>query len=1336
MSYRKKTMWDTNTNNNNNRDRANRRGPSWADRGRVPTNANVPFRKTRIGRTQHSSVHNKAVKRLMRDLKEIQENPLNGVAACPLESDLFTWHCNLKGPKGTPWQKGIFHMILRFPTDYPKNPPALTLSTKITHPNVLEGNVVCLDMLEPPQVSRKGVFSGWSACYSVQSILVQLQAFLFASNLENVLHNLSDPSQYDKARKNWQTSVTWAVDKSLAYKLPKLGHYPPAKPWPPFLEDAVKDDKDKDAKKSQKIKSTFAESVQSELQCYYSKQSFTEDCLGFGVKFSKNLRTGKIKSINCALDFIGLKTFMNYDLRLSSMNERFTHWIPLYIDATHGKKCSHLIERAFSMICTGSTKNFEPKMVLDILPKLLSTMILEILKKKKHASVKALHGYCYFHRLFILLVEKYPKIKEMVTDIVSKFIKDPKYRHKDECSNIGEMLTLLSVSDYCWADIRDAYLEEANSRSIFWILNKFPELDITKVKHEQISEEEKLKYCFESSIIGQRLLWYNVFFLEKVAHAGKKSLKDVAATYDGMFGRPSQQLEDMFLAVSKQIQNLNSYEEFYKGIGKPLKKSEIVASIDNAMRASRKKGYHGSTLSVLSPEQFAKENPAVNLDDLCVSVKVLDKATKKETTSKKLRSDEAFWQQASEKRWGFTEIPENLGSEKEPWKSLYLQNNLQDLVQALNDSKDFKRFYESLKMSAPHIFVFEITCFNPSNIKSKWFFLTQILTKCTNLRRLIIKKGACGLGIKGFKALAKGLNNNPGGLKYLVLTDCDINASCIGQLTKGSMLSGKLENFNLEGNPLYGAGAVALSGVLLRHEVLPNLEKLNLRNCQIDHSGANSLAEIFLVKRDLKIIDMSQNLLRAGLGAILKNFAYSTKIEEIYMRDANGSQSQEFFKLLNLTKSLRILDLTNNRSLCLQASSFKGLETNTSLEIMILENTNLSSSHARGIGRALARNKTLKHLGLQRNSLTGSCLVTIKNELDFISKDFVAEFHLESLDLSQNISMNSIQAKEHHVLGDTIVKAKKLKSLNLNQCALTTRAWYTGIGIALKGSNNAPLEKLFLRANKFGKLGMKDLAVGLKSNTVLKELDISGNNLGVLGGNYLADAIAANTGLKVINAYDNFVEIEGACAIAKALESNTTLEELDLGLSRIRLRGVNAFINLIESGKCSLKKLALKSNHIPDKAAIRLARAVVFKSKISSLALAGNYLSDNIRAEIALVFSKADRPMHFDLAVLAQVKDPERQSRSVYVSPLPYNVTKEMIKKLFYNNRCGACLSVSIYRYKVKQGPRRNKCYAFVEFSHPASVVLACALVPKRKNYVGYSCVKITGAGIDKSTNK
>ena len=93
---------------------------------------------------------------------------------------------------------------MNFPERYPAAPPRVQLCTMIPHPNIFEGydhNVhraeagvwLCLNMLRD---ASQGSYSGWSGAYSVFSILVQLQSFLFAENVPQDYRGSSSSSRY------------------------------------------------------------------------------------------------------------------------------------------------------------------------------------------------------------------------------------------------------------------------------------------------------------------------------------------------------------------------------------------------------------------------------------------------------------------------------------------------------------------------------------------------------------------------------------------------------------------------------------------------------------------------------------------------------------------------------------------------------------------------------------------------------------------------------------------------------------------------------------------------------------------------------------------------------------------------------------------------------------------------------------------------------------------------------------------------------------------------------------------------------------------------------------
>lgn len=71
----------------------------------------------------HTSV---ASKRLFQEYKALLTAPPDGITAGPVnEEDLFVWEALIQGPEGTPFEGGIFPAELKFPRDYPLNPPKM-----------------------------------------------------------------------------------------------------------------------------------------------------------------------------------------------------------------------------------------------------------------------------------------------------------------------------------------------------------------------------------------------------------------------------------------------------------------------------------------------------------------------------------------------------------------------------------------------------------------------------------------------------------------------------------------------------------------------------------------------------------------------------------------------------------------------------------------------------------------------------------------------------------------------------------------------------------------------------------------------------------------------------------------------------------------------------------------------------------------------------------------------------------------------------------------------------------------------------------------------------------
>ena len=86
-----------------------------------------------------------------------------GVSAAPLEDNIFEWHCNFEGPKGSSWEDTIFHVVLFFPENYPAKSPSAEFLPKSFRPiggaqkEGKKGTQVCLSIFSDFATYHPGI---------------------------------------------------------------------------------------------------------------------------------------------------------------------------------------------------------------------------------------------------------------------------------------------------------------------------------------------------------------------------------------------------------------------------------------------------------------------------------------------------------------------------------------------------------------------------------------------------------------------------------------------------------------------------------------------------------------------------------------------------------------------------------------------------------------------------------------------------------------------------------------------------------------------------------------------------------------------------------------------------------------------------------------------------------------------------------------------------------------------------------------------------------------------------------------------------------------------------
>jgi len=147
-----------------------------------------------------------ALRRIKKELEEIQRDPPAGCSAGPIDDDVFNWEGMIVGPSDSPYQGGVFKLRIRFPTDYPFTHPHVQFLTKIYHPNINKAGGICLDILKHQ----------WSPALTISKVLLSISSLLTDPNPNDPLDAdiahvyKTDRALYDMTVRDW--TVKYAMD--------------------------------------------------------------------------------------------------------------------------------------------------------------------------------------------------------------------------------------------------------------------------------------------------------------------------------------------------------------------------------------------------------------------------------------------------------------------------------------------------------------------------------------------------------------------------------------------------------------------------------------------------------------------------------------------------------------------------------------------------------------------------------------------------------------------------------------------------------------------------------------------------------------------------------------------------------------------------------------------------------------------------------------------------------------------------------------------------------------------------------------------------------------------
>ena len=1160
-----------------------------------------------------------SLQRLMHDYKEIKDQPipLFGVSAVPIKDNMYEWHGNIKASAENIYKGAVLHFKFIFPKDYPISPPKIyLLNREFNHPNVMPDRSICLDML----VKGKNDYKGWKSGYTVLSILLQLQNFFFDVD-DNFL----------KKNEEEMKKIADQIEKCSEFKCTDCDHKGSSNPYPQFLSK-IEDNSIYKLSEEQYKKLKF-----EELCCYHRKTNFRESPLGLGIRVSKVSRTGEIKGVEPCFDFVSFKSYTKERLRTAFNGKRFTHWFPLYF-GENKEKFLKGVTGAISMIVKGNAKSFSEDLILKCMPKFFNYVCLNILSEKVHNSSRAIQILIYLYRILLLLSETYPNLKTLCNQNIEKFIKDEKNRIKEVTPSLGDLLVMLTISDYKIEDLLPAYIGEQMDRQIFWILQEIKEFE--KLINSSEIDNVRAKVCYKTGIVSEHLLLFYYYFLKKLIYKDCKDLDEFAKKLDSNYGNLTDTELDLHREEINKILKIDNFDDFYKYMNlTPPTEKELNEKLKNAFQNSLKKGYHGNDQVRFVPNneeqskiylskypklsELEKDGKLLDANDnkwkeLCEKFDIVQlfkySHVNEEITPLKIirfqrenLDNELFFDinvpvkekdcvnEIITKRKYKKKDEDEVIIEKMTFKQLYLKLYFEDYIKFFPHICGFKELYEIIDKIKDDLIHFTFYIDTLSNLKSDWNYVRVILSKLINLKYLeLIFKNR--VDIKLLKNLMKGFTNslksncliehlkirvNP---TYSLYSSKDLNIlTILDKLPNLKVLD--LEKVNLDKN----------SSLRIRNHLYyyKKIVVLNISSCGINDDMAKEIADGIMKAKSLEKLYIGNNNMNKGLSNILYNLAFQPSIKVIDISKNNSCDKYEtatsLYKLLKMSQTIEYLICSNISALnnSLKEDFFYSLGDSNSLCYLDLSSSG-NFTNIRLLGNAISfnglKNGSLKYIDISFTSLNYNSFISLIQSLEVCESD---HFSWYGFQLNTNI------AKDSHEYYKKTFNCN-LETLILNGSNLTT---YDNIN-DLKNVNFINHFKTLLSKSKkldtltvdfctFNKYFFDIMTDALQNENQLKYLSLSHSNIhgetlkSLLNAFKIKDKKEANPHfhIEALNLSCNLLGYSGIEGLCQVLKTNKTIKYLNLFHNLFDVNGARRIGEILKENT-SLEKLDIGYNRI------------------------------------------------------------------------------------------------------------------------------------------------------------
>ena len=452
------------------------------------------------------SIPSLAKMRINKDMKEIINNPLEGIGIAPIDDSLMRYVINMRLMAG-PYEGYCVQLLLIFSDNYPTKPPKILIYpnqaiNRNYHHHIFIGGgyfgnedysrykKFCFDLLDNDFMPTNEAKTGWNPSYSISSLLLQVQNFIADPDMgghvpsKQLIQNLFDSMNTYTNTFNIKDENGKTIQKIHTWKNPYPEMY--------FKQKEKEKEKEDDIKENDEENNL--EQIKENLTCFMLKVNYIDDpeiLLGYPI-VRNQINIGRKNRLELypipeLLTYDGFEAqkslqqqmvqqyFGNINQFKSANNEYYNSWLPIYINKDHYEKNKERILNSIAEI--SSNTEFKAEQILQVFPIILNSMIIGMSKGKTSLSSSFIK--CYFH--YILLFKKMCQEYEIeysiyLNDIFSK-IKENKYIvNKNIIPDIGNFFMVLlfnrpDINKDTFNKIYNSLFEDFIIRQMFWMFH-------------------------------------------------------------------------------------------------------------------------------------------------------------------------------------------------------------------------------------------------------------------------------------------------------------------------------------------------------------------------------------------------------------------------------------------------------------------------------------------------------------------------------------------------------------------------------------------------------------------------------------------------------------------------------------------------------------------------------------------------------------------------------------------------------------------------------------------------------------------------------------------------